>query len=1054
MAALDVTTVDLQLTVNNEPQPLIVADATTTTAVLPKIKPGYIVSGSATIHLADGSTRVAQLDATEAELHGVLKFKVPYNYTAYDLSNTQVSSGTYFSRDGIDLSSVTTENIAGWQCVSDGTTHNGSHVSGVRGDVDLYAVPAEGANVLTAVPDKTSLIAGSSTASDYTATITITNAASTPLVTATGYLTNDPPTRDASDPTKYTVDVRITGGASPAMFADSTTSTVNIDVGTETRSVTFTLKNKYTVNVEYTASGGGMAATTLSSQYMQGSSITFDAANSGVISTQGNRGVAAFKYGTSTVLYKTATAGATSVTINSTNFPGLTSRTINLSAVLNFDYTASGGHATGASVPAGTEADPFVLMLGSTDSELTCIDLYISDFIGTMSTTSNSGGKLTISGNNTDSPAITIASTVTAASIPAGGSKYKVTMTDSGTGATKDIYVKVTKAPTIPDFTVKITPPSSYVSTKGSPTATPPVYALANLTDTFTFEPYSAEGFPDGTTFSWDITITTSAGGTITVPTATGATCSLNLSTYVTDATIGHSASEVTDISVVCTANNIAAAVTSKTCTTPGNAKAFLLYTLPAFTISAAPTSYDANNTSTSGGVTTYALTSASTSIDLTATSSGAAFPAGTTFDWTVDGYSLTGGASQHEATVNGVGLSGLGITLSSSSATPTSIVITCTAKNANATADLDATDFTLKVFRLTIPAYKITVTPPTGIETEGSGTNTVYLVTNSDLTSTTKKFTLNVEPVDSSDSIPDGTQFTWSFDSTASTTNPRDVEIGTMCGIAAAPDTATPYTVTCTASLTGAAAPTTPATATVKLKRKIIGSKPAPDAVGDIVFTDGSAMTYEEYTALDTTTQNEKKAEVIALIFDATQKLGVGLKHGSTCHWCATGSSSQMQDISEIECTVSGSGNARTVTGDTDGSDNLEQISAFLASNAITDDTGTASMYPAFYFAKNYKDTATNLAGTEYEDGWYLPSIAELNQIYANGVGTAKLFNLNSASSTLGGGQFNNSSYWSSSQYAPSHNGAYYLSFEDGSCNMGIRFSGQSKVCAIRKFD
>ena len=94
MAALDVTTVDIRLTVNNEEQPLIVADATTTTAVLPKIKPGYRVSGTATIHLADGTTRTAVLDETEATMHGVLKFKVPYNYTANDLSGTQVASGT------------------------------------------------------------------------------------------------------------------------------------------------------------------------------------------------------------------------------------------------------------------------------------------------------------------------------------------------------------------------------------------------------------------------------------------------------------------------------------------------------------------------------------------------------------------------------------------------------------------------------------------------------------------------------------------------------------------------------------------------------------------------------------------------------------------------------------------------------------------------------------------------------------------------------------------------------------------------------------------------
>ena len=120
---------------------------------------------------------------------------------------------------------------------------------------------------------------------------------------------------------------------------------------------------------------------------------------------------------------------------------------ITLSAVLDFSYSASGGHATGSPVPAGTETDPFVLVYGSTDSEETCIDLYISDFSGTMSTTSNSDGKLTISGSDTDSPAIMINTSVITSfsAIPAAGYKYKITMTDSGTGSKKEFWVHLRK---------------------------------------------------------------------------------------------------------------------------------------------------------------------------------------------------------------------------------------------------------------------------------------------------------------------------------------------------------------------------------------------------------------------------------------------------------------------------------------------------------------------------------------------------------------------------------------------------------------------------------
>ncbi|MBR3814184.1 MAG: DUF1566 domain-containing protein [Spirochaetaceae bacterium] len=699
MAALDVTTVDIQLTVNNEPQPLIVADATTTTAVLPKIKPGYIVSGSATIHLADGSTRVAQLDATEAELHGVLKFKVPYNYTAYDLSNTQVSSGTYFSRDGIDLSSVTTENIAGWQCINDGTTHNGSYVTGVRGDIELYAVPAEGANVLTAVPDKTSLIAGSSTASDYTATITITNAASTPLVTATGYLVNDPPVQDASDPTKYTASVYITGSGNPAMFADNTSATVDVVVGTETRQVTFTLKNKYKVEVEYTSPTGNVDAAEIGT-FLQGSSLAFSTVSASASSMlPAGREAVAFEHGSSMVLYKNASTGATSVTINSTNFSSLTSRTIILKPVLDFTCSLSdGGYGTTASPLSsqnGTSTNPYLLnYYGNDTNKCNQIELEISD-------------------NKCADSALTIGSTQTAI-----------------VSATFDITHTGNK------FLIKIKP------------------------------------------------------------------------TLAADS--------------VYTSNTI-----------------------------------------------------------------------------------------------------------------------------------------------------KLTITDPT------SGAK-------------------------------------------------KDVH--------------------------------------VLLKMVRIGSKAAPDAVGDIVFNDGSAMSYTDFNNLDAATKNEKKAAAIALIFykgsasDAlgARILGVGLKHESGLEWCTSSADAYDKDIDTIQCIPSGSAGAYTFSGDKDGSDNLSQIAAFPGVN----DTGTESNYRAFYFAKKYNEQKLGSesssripAGSQFENGWYLPSIAELFQIYACREDSTNGFDIDTASNALGGDGFGNSVYWSSSQHAFGGDYAYRLNFTDGDCGYNCLKDGNLHVCAIRAF-
>ena len=116
----------------------------------------------------------------------------------------------------------------------------------------------------------------------------------------------------------------------------------------------------------------------------------------------------------------------------------------------------------------------------------------------------------------------------------------------------------------------------------------------------------------------------------------------------------------------------------------------------------------------------------------------------------------------------------------------------------------------TLYASYLGIPALKITLTPPSGFPSKTVGTDTVYLVTDDSLTDTGKKFRLTVEPVNSTDAIPAGTKFSWKFGTAAYTTasaadNPRDVTAGTMGNIGTAPAAQTSYTVSCTASLTGA---------------------------------------------------------------------------------------------------------------------------------------------------------------------------------------------------------------------------------------------------------
>ena len=148
-AALSYQKVDIDLIVNGEHFSIPNVTATTTTEVLPKIPIGASVSGTAIIYLLDGTTRVAELEMTEIGIHNNLIFKVPYNYKCIDATTgAETTSGTYLSREGIDLSAYTIAPIEGWKCLEDGSVHAGSYVTGVRGDITLQPVYGTGSSYI------------------------------------------------------------------------------------------------------------------------------------------------------------------------------------------------------------------------------------------------------------------------------------------------------------------------------------------------------------------------------------------------------------------------------------------------------------------------------------------------------------------------------------------------------------------------------------------------------------------------------------------------------------------------------------------------------------------------------------------------------------------------------------------------------------------------------------------------------------------------------------------------------------------------------------------
>ncbi len=168
------------------------------------------------------------------------------------------------------------------------------------------------------------------------------------------------------------------------------------------------------------------------------------------------------------------------------------------------------------------------------------------------------------------------------------------------------------------------------------------------------------------------------------------------------------------------------------------------------------------------------------------------------------------------------------------------------------------------------------------------------------------------------------------------------------------------------------------------------IGSKSAPTAVGDIVFSDGSATPYTDFNGSNPISELQKQ-QAVAIIFkvDGTTKYGVGINESGDLQWAPDAESSAFTTAFTSE--------------EDDGSRVWEDIICAQDTSGATNDPATN--YPAFNYALTY--TAPG-----YTSCWYLPAINELSALY-NYRAT-----VNSAVSILGNTYpliENSKDYWSS---------------------------------------
>lgn len=166
------------------------------------------------------------------------------------------------------------------------------------------------------------------------------------------------------------------------------------------------------------------------------------------------------------------------------------------------------------------------------------------------------------------------------------------------------------------------------------------------------------------------------------------------------------------------------------------------------------------------------------------------------------------------------------------------------------------------------------------------------------------------------------------------------------------------------------------------------IGTKASPNAVGDIVFSDGSATAYND-ASFDFAAH---QSDAVAVIFDAVSKKGIGLACSQKV-WSTHG-------INPLDLYV---------MSRTDGSGNY----TILYNNATTHNSTTfgfpispAAMetdFPVMYWVHNY-----SVPG--YTNGWYLPAKNELALILQN------VTELEQALSKVNGFTIGNKHFWTSS--------------------------------------
>ena len=197
----------------------------------------------------------------------------------------------------------------------------------------------------------------------------------------------------------------------------------------------------------------------------------------------------------------------------------------------------------------------------------------------------------------------------------------------------------------------------------------------------------------------------------------------------------------------------------------------------------------------------------------------------------------------------------------------------------------------------------------------------------------------------------------------------------------------------------------------------------------GEIVLADGTRVTKDGFTAVD---PSNPPIAVICGRNGYGAPCGIALhKSTASLQWAKNYTTGSNTKFEGIICTPSVTGSeaaaSATFTGDTGGSDNWDYICSVDPEGT----TNAAENYPAFDWVNKYNTTYAGQLGNA-RPAWYMPSIAELCEVYKNkDAVNASLLKINNLNPVYVDGILDGSyNSWSSSQDSRGVNYAWLIQF------------------------